>query len=807
MSFLSAFPSSPLSRSALAAESAADPRKAAGAQSKPPKTYRTISSLLSPQPPHKSCFETVFDGDSDHHDDVVSSPMGLDISAPSAVASPRHVSGPVRLMHSPFVPSWSPDASFFDDGHAVSPPFYPASFTRSANSRRRSSVYSISASSSTPHFGSLVGSFQESLLSGRMSMPASKPLIFDAEIGVLGMGKCKPSLRCPPHLHVKFPAHFYDFHAIDAPASTPNLGSTAALGSPYVGTIDLEAHYHNQLLTRRLSALTTEMTSVNAEPFDVPSFPGYAVPPKGQIQLIVKYPDLNAVKLFLVPYDLTDMQPGTKTFVRQKTVVRPVPGANASPGDGGPPGSRSSPNNVRAPTKETLRFAIHLQFCCPPLRNTHDDSQAGFEGPSGRRFRRQNGSHKPNGKSAKSPRIYLHKSVRLVFGARALNSDEKLIDQVDTPGQGPHRFSEYHGPGEDWLQLHHDVKVAQAQINLNPIASTAISPNATGSSSIHLSGSKVGMDIRTCESSSRTSAVQGGAEGQEAPINSDPNGERWQGNVLSAQQTSGTVDGLGGIDPLYTSTWSMGSHESSYGEPAIGWRIHRPDLRQASEFSLRASGASSEASQPLRVAAQASSITQAMSGSDAAISTVPGLHYKLRSEASSPLQPGPEDGFSLASSSTAVARFVSGSHLPLPPAVPPSRIRSASLASICEARVQSVSAFGCLEESSAPASQSDPLSAELPVALARHRSAAGTNPVFSEKPSLLRKLSEQFARTHTPPPTESPKLRPARRQDGTGLEDKLAAMPLGDGIEDSCNDDHTKPIEEGHQQRVARFIR
>ncbi len=59
------------------------------------------------------------------------------------------------------------------------------------------------------------------------------------------------------------------------------FGSTAALGSPYVGTIDLEAYYHDSLLTRRLSNLSTSpMPSAVKESFDVPSFPGYAVPPK-----------------------------------------------------------------------------------------------------------------------------------------------------------------------------------------------------------------------------------------------------------------------------------------------------------------------------------------------------------------------------------------------------------------------------------------------------------------------------------------------------------------------------------------------
>ncbi len=50
-------------------------------------------------------------------------------------------------------------------------------------------------SDSSPLHASMVGSYEESILRGRMSTTPSKPLDFVAQIGVLGLGKCKPSLR------------------------------------------------------------------------------------------------------------------------------------------------------------------------------------------------------------------------------------------------------------------------------------------------------------------------------------------------------------------------------------------------------------------------------------------------------------------------------------------------------------------------------------------------------------------------------------------------------------------------------------
>ena len=146
-----------------------------------------------------------------------------------------------------------------------SPYLGPARNSFQGHSSRRTSL--------SRSIGSFVGSYEESLLTGRLSQTPSRPLDFTASIGVLGTGKCKSSLRCPPHLVVDFPAFFYS----DI--------------SPYVGQIDLE-----RATTKR----------------------GYRIPPQGQLQIVIKNPNKTAVKLFLLPYDVGEMPPLHKTFFRQK---------------------------------------------------------------------------------------------------------------------------------------------------------------------------------------------------------------------------------------------------------------------------------------------------------------------------------------------------------------------------------------------------------------------------------------------------------------------------------------------------------
>ncbi|KAF8457630.1 hypothetical protein BDZ91DRAFT_666433 [Kalaharituber pfeilii] len=207
-------------------------------------------------------------------------------------------------------------------------------------------------------FGSFVGSYEESILNGRMSTTPSKPLMFVAKIGVLGMGKCKSALKCPTHVTIPFPAYFYSVGDYDSP-------------SPYVGQIDLE------MLAEKANK----------------KFPygGYRIPQQGQLQIVIKNPNKTAVKLFLVPYDLRDMEPSTKTFVRQKSFAA----GNAILDEILPP---TEQHKIRNRERESLRYLIHLHICCPSRG-----------------------------------RYYLYRNIRVVFANRVPDGKEKLRNEISMP--------------------------------------------------------------------------------------------------------------------------------------------------------------------------------------------------------------------------------------------------------------------------------------------------------------------------------------------------------------------------------------
>ncbi|OBT60503.1 hypothetical protein VE03_10121 [Pseudogymnoascus sp. 23342-1-I1] len=276
------------------------------------------------------------------------------------------------------------------------------------------------ASDSPLHHASMVGSYEESILRGRMSTTPSKPLDFVAQIGVLGLGKCKPGLKCPPHVALPFPAVFYSY------ATTAHVRHTASEDgpSPYVGQIDLEnglpaappSESHStkrtrhsklrsrvpdgpsspepqdqapELEKRRLQKQRRRSTSPRAPPGGC-----YRIPEKGQLQIIIKNPNKTAVKLFLVPYDLDGMEPGTKTFIRQRSY-------SAGPIMDLPPTSTQPDPQER----QTLRYLIHLHICSPARG-----------------------------------RFYLYKSIRVVFANRVPDGKEKLRNELQFPEP---RFTSY----------------------------------------------------------------------------------------------------------------------------------------------------------------------------------------------------------------------------------------------------------------------------------------------------------------------------------------------------------------------------
>ncbi|ETS82605.1 hypothetical protein PFICI_04481 [Pestalotiopsis fici W106-1] len=283
----------------------------------------------------------------------------------------------------------------------------------------RSRRPSYSSDSSPMQHASMVGSYEESILRGRMSTTPSKPLDFVAQIGVLGLGKCKSTLRCPAHVTLPFPAVFYSY------ASSAHGRSKMEDGpSPYVGQIDLENGLPNQeedaRSKRKVQSRAHERKA--ADEFQVrdegvighaagdarrsqkqkrrsgspraPPGGSYRIPEKGQIQIIIKNPNKTAVKLFLVPYDLAGMEPGTKTFIRQRSY-------SAGPIIDNLPELK----DTSSATRPTLRYLVHLHICCPSRG-----------------------------------RYYLYKSIRVVFANRVPDGKEKLQNEITLPEP---RFTPY----------------------------------------------------------------------------------------------------------------------------------------------------------------------------------------------------------------------------------------------------------------------------------------------------------------------------------------------------------------------------
>ncbi|XP_057655328.1 atos homolog protein A [Diorhabda carinulata] len=123
------------------------------------------------------------------------------------------------------------------------------------------------------HSASLLGSFEESVLNGRLE-PASTVHGFTAELGASGS-------FVPKHLVVPVTVFFY------------TLGETDKVSSPYLSHINLGKK-------------------------------GYNVPKSGTVQVTLFNPLGTVVKMFVIMYDLSDMPPNSQTFIRQRTLYMPT---------------------------------------------------------------------------------------------------------------------------------------------------------------------------------------------------------------------------------------------------------------------------------------------------------------------------------------------------------------------------------------------------------------------------------------------------------------------------------------------------
>lgn len=401
----------------------------------------SISSSLSTSFVLKPPTSPLVQSQSNEDLEMTSPPNSIDIRSPRryTLHSQSWQSSPSLPSSSTFdkaLPHLRRDNTFPYQAHQPrrsltnSTPFSNQSCSPQTPSLLRSRRPSYSENSPLQH-ASMVGSYEESILRGRMSTTPSRPLDFIAQIGVLGFGKCKSSLRCPPHVTLTFPAVFYSY------ATTPHgrHSTSTSSPSPYVGAIDLESglptpseplpetnakHHHRRPALSTNADLEMGNCAMGATPTETelrkaqkqkrrskspkakaPPGGSYRIPEKGQLQIIIKNPNKTAVKLFLVPYDLSDMEPCTKTFLRQRIYsAGPIISSTLSQSPSKNAQAEKDDNN-----KPTLRYLIHLPICCP----------------------------------AKG-RYYLYKSIRVVFANRVPDGKENLVNEMTFPEP---RYSAY----------------------------------------------------------------------------------------------------------------------------------------------------------------------------------------------------------------------------------------------------------------------------------------------------------------------------------------------------------------------------
>jgi len=207
--------------------------------------------------------------------------------------------------------------------------------------------------------------------------PHSSSNEFSIHIKAVGKS-CSPELRCPRPLDLGFAATYYDLEDTGGPSQTP-----------WVGTVELEEWYHDQY--------SSDLTDV-----DPPIHPGYRIAPVGQLQMIVKTPT-NAIKAFLVPYDLRSIPIGGRLLARERTYIHNPDSAPSPNSDGSPD------KDIKGKKRESLRYAYQLQFICVSL----DQSRRGSS-----TTRQTSTSHEERA-------YYLSKSLRVVFTSTPPESDQE----------------------------------------------------------------------------------------------------------------------------------------------------------------------------------------------------------------------------------------------------------------------------------------------------------------------------------------------------------------------------------------------
>lgn len=206
---------------------------------------------------------------------------------------------------------------------------------------------------------------------------------FGLQLRAMGRGTgCPAALRAPAPISLPLAATYYDLAGgADEPA--PKAAGGAA-HSPWVADVDVEGWYFDHFGGAESSSSAP------------PAFPGYRVAAVGQLQILVRTATA-AVKVFVIPYDLRELDDGARLLARERTYVSQPEAAAAS----------TTPPR----TRECLRYAVQLQFACA----TDADGERGY---------------------------YVARTIKLVFTASPAERDaavrvERADEVVPAPARSP----------------------------------------------------------------------------------------------------------------------------------------------------------------------------------------------------------------------------------------------------------------------------------------------------------------------------------------------------------------------------------